>query len=257
MVSGPAHYRLQYHALVGEGTIGIVAHGIAEQVGVTRAVAKVVFALVLVHPAGLEETMGIVRRQRLSFLVHNQQGLGRLGELQHVGSHQGHPGRQRGLLASGQVLVLEHLVVLIPLQLAAPDTTKVGVNLAVIVLEDAGVNGVGTTDRVGQRLEWAFGSIGYSHAQAHATIIVLAAEHQVILAVQLHDIAVPQLFLTPGNVFHAKYLAMVGYLAVHYVIERQHVVVFHLEMSAVIVETLTAIPVVGRIDVETVTKYMS
>lgn len=50
MMRGPAHYRRQDDSLIGEGTIGIVANGVTQQMGITGRIRKIVFALVLMYP---------------------------------------------------------------------------------------------------------------------------------------------------------------------------------------------------------------
>ena len=50
MVCCPAYNGIEDDALVGEGTIRIVADGVAEHVAVTGGVAEVILAVILVHP---------------------------------------------------------------------------------------------------------------------------------------------------------------------------------------------------------------
>lgn len=90
VVGGPAHYRFQNDALVGEGAVGVVAHGIAQIVAVTRGVAEIVLALVLVHPAGLEEAVWVIGGQHIAVLVYDDHGTGHFGKLLYVVGHQGY-----------------------------------------------------------------------------------------------------------------------------------------------------------------------
>ena len=50
MMGRPAHYGVKYDTLIGEGSIGIVADGIAEHVAVACRVRKIVFVFVFMHP---------------------------------------------------------------------------------------------------------------------------------------------------------------------------------------------------------------
>ncbi len=50
MVCGPSYDRRHYAALICEWAIRVVAHGIAQTVGVACRIGEVVLAVVLVHP---------------------------------------------------------------------------------------------------------------------------------------------------------------------------------------------------------------
>ena len=138
----PTYHRLQNNALVSERTIRIITYSIAEIMGITGRVTEVILALVLVHPASLEEAMRIIGWQYLTLLVNNDNRLWHLSKLLNIISHHGYTGWQRILLAFWKMLILQCLVVLVPLKLTAPDTTKVAVNLAIIILEYARVDAV-------------------------------------------------------------------------------------------------------------------
>ena len=71
MMTGPTHNRFQQYALVGEGAVGIVAHGIANQVSVACGVAEIVFVATLVQPRCLEEMVGILGLHGHVVLIEN------------------------------------------------------------------------------------------------------------------------------------------------------------------------------------------
>ena len=138
----PTYYRLQNDALVSERTIRIITYSIAEIMSITGRVAEVILALILMHPASLEEAMRIIGWQYLTLLVNNDNRLWHFSKLLHIISHHGYTRWQRILLALWKMLILQCLVVLVPLKLTAPDTTEVAVNLAIIILEHARVDAV-------------------------------------------------------------------------------------------------------------------
>ena len=216
---GPAHDGVEDDALKGERPVGIVTNGIAQVMGVAGAVAEVVAAVVLMHPTGFKEAVWVVGGQRLSVCVNDLHGTRRFGELQHVVGHPDHTRRQRGFLALRQVFVFEHLIVVVPLQLSAPDAAEEGVHRSVVVLEQTRVDGIGAADGVGLRYERSLGSVGDGDAEAEHTIVVFSAVEQVVTAVFLHDVVVPQLLLSPWHVLHAQDDTVVGDVAVHDVVE--------------------------------------
>ena len=142
MMGCPTYYRLQDNTLISKWSIRIITYCIAEIMSITRRVAEVILALVLVHPASLEEAMRIIGWQYLTLLVNNDNRLWHLSKLLNIISHHGYTGWQRILLAFWKMLILQCLVVLVPLKLTAPDTTEVAVNLAIIILEHARVDAV-------------------------------------------------------------------------------------------------------------------
>ena len=84
MVGSPTDNRSEDDALVGEWTIRIVTYGIAQEVTVTGRIAEIVFAVVLVHPRGLEETVWVVGLERITLFIDNQDRTWSLGEVHTV-----------------------------------------------------------------------------------------------------------------------------------------------------------------------------
>ena len=142
MMGCPTYYRLQDNTLISKWSIRIITYCIAEIMSITCRVAEVILALILVHPASLEEAMRIIGWQYLTLLVNDDNRLWHFSKLLHIISHHGYTGWQRILLAFWKMLILQCLVVLVPLKLTAPDTTEVAVNLAIIILEHARVDAV-------------------------------------------------------------------------------------------------------------------
>ncbi len=50
VMGGPPHDGLKQYASEGERSVGVVAYSIAQQMGVTRGIAEIVFPIVFVHP---------------------------------------------------------------------------------------------------------------------------------------------------------------------------------------------------------------
>ena len=66
----PTYHWFQDNAFVSEWSISIITYCIAEIMSITRRVAEVILALILVHPASLEEAMRIIGWQHLTLLVN-------------------------------------------------------------------------------------------------------------------------------------------------------------------------------------------
>ena len=75
-------------------------------------------------------------------------------------------------------------------------------------------------------------------------------------AVFLDTVVVPHLLLSPGHILHVENDTMIGDFTILNIIPRQYVVILHLEMSAIIVETLAGIPVVAGINEELAVKHI-
>jgi len=236
----PTHNGVEQYTLESKGAVRVVTDGIAQQVGVTSGIGEVIPAVVLMHPRSLEETVRILGNERLTVLVEYLHGTGSLSKLQHVVCHAGHTGL-KSLLTTTRQLLATHLqtVVLIPLQLSAPDATEVTVHLAIVILEDAGVDAVRATDGVWLWDKGAFGLFGNGNAEAEQSVVIFGRKDEIIATA----------FLSPGYLFDTEDYAMVGGGIPLYVIKRQDMVVLHLEVTAIVVEALTAVPVVARIDI--------
>ena len=143
-----------------------------------------------------------------------------------------------------------------PLQLSAPETAEETVDLTIVVLEDAGVDGERAADGLILRYERAFGLVGHGHAEVEHAVVTLGREDEVVLAVLLDDVVVPHLLLGPLHLINVEDDAVIGSLVVLDVIPRKHVVVAHLEVTAVVVETLAGVPVVAGVDVQASVKHI-
>ena len=71
MVCGPTYDWIKDDALRGKGAIRIVTNSIAEHVAVACRIAKVILAVILVHPGSLEEAVRITGLQRLTVLIED------------------------------------------------------------------------------------------------------------------------------------------------------------------------------------------
>ena len=102
-----------------------------------------------------------------------------------------------------------------------------------------------------------FGTLGNGNAQMEDTAKVLCREDEVIAAVLLNDIVVPHLLLSPRHLVHVENQAVVCDVGFERIARKgQHMVVAHLEMSAVVVEGSTCLDVMRRVDKESFTKDM-
>src|SRR5690554_1245837 len=107
MMGGPARYGVEHYPLVGKGTVGIVSGGIANFMGVSGGIGKVVFSFVFVHPCCLKEaTIVIALKQRFAVFIQNNQVFGLLSKLQHVVAHSYYFCTKRFFLVFGQYATL-------------------------------------------------------------------------------------------------------------------------------------------------------
>ena len=163
VVGGPSNDGLQDNTLIGEGAVRIVTNGVAKEMAVASRVGEIVFAVVLMHPAGLEETMRITCLQGISLFVEDDNGTWRLCKLHDVIAHAYHCTGDSGCIGLSKELRLmvgswtqvdETVLVAIltgdrgktmigavpPLKLSAPESTEVAVYLTIVILEHAGVD---------------------------------------------------------------------------------------------------------------------
>ena len=85
VVGSPADYRSQDLALVGEWSVWAVAYCVAEMMGIACRVALVIFSIIFMHQAGLEETTVIVACcERFAVFVEDDDRLRLLRKLEHV-----------------------------------------------------------------------------------------------------------------------------------------------------------------------------
>jgi len=270
VVRGPSYDGLQQLALEAEGSVGVVADGEAEQVTVAGGIGEEVLLADLVHPGGLEEAVGVAGLQGLAVGIEDDDAARCLGKLQDIIAHADNEGWQRGHISRAEELCLavagraqinaflrQLARRLVPLELTAPETAEVAVDLSVVVLEDTGVDAERAADGVFLRDEGALGALGDGHAQVEDAVVVLGREDEVVAAVLLHDIAVPHLLLGPRHLIHVEHDAVVGDRGCQGVaLQGENMVVAHLEVAAVIVEGSTGLDVVRGVDVQTVVEDM-
>ncbi|TLD22168.1 hypothetical protein PspLS_08025 [Pyricularia sp. CBS 133598] len=263
VVRRPAQDWLEDPPAIGKRTVGRVADGVAQVVGVAGRVGKVVLAVVLVHPGGLEEApVVVVGQDALARLGRQDFDLAHLlVELPHVARQPGHLWAQGvDALAGGFVGPLErgveHVVaLLVALQLATPQAAKVDVRLllGVVVDEDGRVDAEGALDGLRVRGKGPLGLVGDGDADAEYPLLVAGGEVEVVLAVAGGGVGGPQLFGHPGDVLGAE-----GQAVVHDGLGRveavggEDVVVGHVVLVAVVVELDVGLAVVRRVDVDLV-----
>lgn len=253
-MSCPADDRLEKDTAKEEWTVGIVTYGVAHEMCVAGRVSEVVATFILMHPRCLKETVRVCGSKRFARIVDDNDRARSLSKLKHVVSHASHAARQCLLVALGQVLHAKSHVVAITLQLSSPDATEVDVYLSIVVLKDAWVDGIGATDGVRLRMEGAFGLVGGGNAEVEDAVLVLGAEDHIVSSVLLHYVVVPELFSSPRNILNLQGKTVVVGNVLIGAVKRQDVVVFHLEVAAIIVEGFARVPVVGGIDIQFVVK---
>ena len=103
-----------------------------------------------------------------------------------------------------------------------------------------------------------FGTLTDGNAQMEDAIVVLCREDEVIATVLLYHIVVPHLLLCPGHLVNVKYHAVVGDFGFKGIARKgQHMIVSHLEVTAVVVEGSPCLDVVRRVDIQAVVKHMN
>src|SRR5690554_7620225 len=109
MVGGPSRNGIEHYALVGKGTVGIVSGGVANLMGVSGGIGKVVFSFVFVHPCCLKETTIVIAlKQRFAVFIQNNQIFWLFSKFQHVVAHSYYFCTKRFFLVSGQYRSEEH-----------------------------------------------------------------------------------------------------------------------------------------------------
>ena len=87
-------------------------------------------------------------------------------------------------------------------------------------------------------------------------VIVFCREDKIVFTIFLHHIIIPHLFLSPGHILHIENDAAVGNFALCHILDGEHMVVFHLEVTTVVIETLAAVPVVRGIDIKAAIEHV-
>lgn len=205
-VSSPPINRVKNLALVGIRTVDVLGSSVDKEVRVAGRVHEVVQLAALVNPGSLEEsTLVVLSLKRFACLGgENDEIAGRFGDLVHVLAELGDLGRQ-GVGAVGSSLVsdprlVEVLLVLPGLELAAPDTAPDEIGLVVSVDIASGIDTVCAGDPALVGLERAAGLVGDSNSNSEDLILVLGREVEIIFAVLVSCIRSPHLLLGPGNV---------------------------------------------------------
>lgn len=259
VMGGPTYDRGKDDTLIGERAIWVVADGITQAVGVSGGVGEVVFSVILVHPGGFEEAAVVISgSQWLAVLVQDDYGFGFFGKLQHVRIEFGNAcGDGRFIVCGESSTAFQSLVVTVTLQLSAPEAAEVHVIVTVTVIQYGGVYAVTTAHRVGLRDEWSFGTVADGNTDTEDVVLVFQGEVHIVFSVFLGYIAVPELASRPGDVFGGEHEAVVGDFSVHRVVGGEDVIVFHVEVVAVVIFGDAAFPVVRRVDVKAVVEYVN
>ena len=133
--------------------------------------------------------MRIVSLQRLTILINHEYRAWRLSEVHSVLCHTHAAAWESVGIALREIRCLKMYVILVSLQLSAPQASKVYIHFAVgIVLERAHVNAVASCYRGWLWYEWACGVVGDGNAPVED---IGAVFHWEVHDVSLHLLAVP------------------------------------------------------------------
>ena len=259
----PAQHGLEDPAAVRERAQGAVTDAVGEEVRVARRVREVVLAAPLVHPRGLEEAAVVVVALDGLARLRRQDGdlLHGAVELVHVVCELGHAGALgRDALARALLGALPRgvkglgVAVLVALQLAAPETAKVQIRVAVVVDERGRVDAEGSLDGLRIRDKGALGLVTLGHADAEDALLVAGGEVQVVFPVLRGGVRGPELLAHPRDVLGPEDDAVVRHLARRGVQagRGEDVVVGHVVLVAIVVELDVGLAVVGGVDVDAV-----
>ena len=124
-----------------------------------------------------------------------------------------------------------------------------------VVMPKAGLTMVEGTISEWKMAEGA--AVNKGDAKMEDSVVVLGREDEVVAAVLLHHIVVPHLLLGPGHLVNIENDTMIGDRGFERIAgKREHVVVAHLEVSAVVIEGCACFDVVRGIDVQLVVKHV-
>ena len=87
-------------------------------------------------------------------------------------------------------------------------------------------------------------------------IIILGREDEIVLAILLYYIVVPHLLLSPWHILYIENHTMIGYFTFHHIVHRENMIVFHLEVTAIIVEAFAAVPVMRWVNIQATVKHI-
>ena len=256
MMGSPTDYRRQNYPLVNKRSVRVIAYCIAQQMGITGRIRQIILAIVLMHPGCLKETMRVAGFQRVSSSIRYQDGTRRFCKLQHIISQLYDTTRQGRLIIARQTRMLDCLIVAITLQLSSPDSTEINIDTAIIIFENGRVDAVASFYRIRLRNKRAFGFLADSDSQTEYIVLILHGEIQIIPAVLLGDITVPQLPACPGNIFYPQHDTMIYHFTTHNIICREYMIIFHVKMIAIVIFGNTALPVMRRINIHSIIKHM-
>jgi hypothetical protein len=108
------------------------------------------------------------------------------------------------------------LVVVPALQLPAPNTAKVKVKAAIVVLEHGRVDAVSTFDRLRFGFKGTLGFFAGGYPNAEHILLVFHWKVEVIHSILEGGIGCPKLAARPGNVFDVERNPVVGHFTAHF-----------------------------------------
>lgn len=198
---------LEDPTLIRKGSVRRITGCVDEVMGVSGRVGKVVFAVVLVHPGGLEEpTVMVVGDQGFASLGGEDDELPRLlDERVHVLAELGYSGHECGDLARRFVRStegsVEHALLLPTLQLTAPDPAEVEVGVVGVLVDVRG-----RVDRVRSgyvglvRFERTFRAVALGDTDPEDAFLVPSGEVEEVFPVLAGRIWCPDLLGHPRYV---------------------------------------------------------
>jgi len=187
------------------------------------------------HPGGFEEAAVVIAGgKRLSVFVEYDHVTGFFSEFHHVVAQTGHPGREGRLPVGRLMAALDGFVVPVTLQLSAPQTSKVDIKSAIVIAKHAGIDRIASPHGGIQGLERPLRTFRNGHPDAEDVVLVLQRKVEVVFAILVSAVRIPQLSPCPGNLLHMKGDTVVSHLPID-TLHREYMIIVHVVMVTVII----------------------
>lgn len=233
---------------------------------ISGRIGEVVCVVLLVQPRGLEEAAIVVVTQNglLSLRIENHDVLNFLGELVHIVGKLANlcalssDTFASDLLGTLPCRVIDVVALLVALELATPETTKIEVGLAIVIDEAGWVDTEAALDGLRVGGEWALGLVSDGDTDAENALLVTSGEVEVVFAVFCRAVWCPELLRDPGNILGLKHNPVICHLAGRgEAVDTEDMVVGHIILVAIVIELDVSLAIVRGIDVDLSVEDMS
>ena len=257
MVSSPSYHRSQNDSLISKRTIRVITCCIAEQMSVSRRIGKIVFTIIFMHPRSFEETAFCIPCcQWLTVFIQNYHCPGFFGKLHHVFTQTSNTRRDCLLLSFRQNGRFQGFIITVTLKLSTPQSTEIHIIVTISVIPYSRIDAVTSLHRISFRYKRTIRFITHSYPDTKYIILIFQWKIHIILTIFTNHITIPKLTARPRNILRGKHHSMIFYFTVHHIIHRIHVIIFHIEMIAIIIFGNTTFPIVRGINIQFAIKYM-